>query len=171
MYPYSSSSSVTACTIYAATYLKNYYKSDKVTPNTHTPSCPAVDKTASDNTEYIVTGAFKYFIGDVTDYAVDYWDTDRSSVVRGLATKDWATASTISVAHTFKVGTKQQTVVVPAKYTSVAGKDVNNGDVTFNLVKTFDFTNAQGYISSYKVFVAPPADGLGSDSKITITIK
>ena len=168
---YTSSSAVTAGTIYAATNLKNYYKSDKVTPNTHTPSCPAVDKTASDTTEYIVTGAFKYFIGDVTDYAVDYWDTDRSSVVRGLATKDWATASTISVAHTFKVGTKQQTVVVPAKYTSVAGKDVNNGDVTFNLVKTFDFTNAQGYISSYKVFVAPAADGLGSDSKITITIK
>ena len=168
---YTSSSAVTAGTIYAATNLKNYYKSDKVTPNTHTPSCPAVDKTASDTTEYIVTGAFKYFVGDVTDYAVDYWDTDRSSVVRGLATQDWATASTISVAHTFKVGTKQQTVVVPAKYTSVAGKDVNNGDVTFNLVKTFDFTNAQGYISSYKVFVAPAADGLGSDSKITITIK
>ena len=168
---YTSSSAVTAGTIYAATNLKNYYKSDKVTPNTHTPSCPAVDKTASDTTEYIVTGAFKYFVGDVTDYAVDYWDTDRSSVVRGLATQNWATASTISVAHTFKVGTKQQTVVVPAKYTSVAGKDVNNGDVTFNLVKTFDFTNAQGYISSYKVFVAPAADGLGSDSKITITIK
>ena len=168
---YTSSSAVTAGTIYAATNLKNYYKSDKVTPNTHTPSCPAVDKTANDTTEYIVTGAFKYFVGDVTDYAVDYWDTDRSSVVRGLATQNWATASTISVAHTFKVGTKQQTVVVPAKYTSVAGKDVNNGDVTFNLVKTFDFTNAQGYISSYKVFVAPAADGLGSDSKITITIK
>ena len=168
---YTSSSAVTAGTIYAATNLKNYYKSDKVTPNTHTPSCPAVDKTASDSTEYSVTGAFKYFVGDVTEYAADYWDTDRSSVVRGLKTQDWATASTISVAHTFKVGTKQQAVVVPSKYTSVAGKDVNNGDVAFNLVKTFDFTNAQGYISSYKVFVAPAADGLGSDSKITITIK
>jgi hypothetical protein len=69
------------------------------------------------------------------------------------------------------MGTKQQTVVVPAKYTSVSGKDVNNGDVKFNLVKTFDFTNEQGYISSFKVFVAPATDGLGSDSKITITIK
>ena len=63
------------------------------------------------------------------------------------------------------------TVVVPAKYTTVSGKDVNNGDVKFNLVKTFDFTNAQGYISSFKVFVAPATDGLGADSKITITIK
>ena len=167
---YTSSSAVTAGTIYAATNLKNYYKSDKVTPNTHTPSCPVVDKTASDSTEYTVTGAFKYFIGDVTDYAADYWDTDRSEVVRGLKTFDWATANTISVAHTFKIGTKQQTVVIPATYTSVAGKDANNGDVTFNHVKTFDFTNAQGYISSYKVFVAPSTDGLTTDSTITITI-
>ena len=169
---YTSSSAVTAGTIYAATNLKNYYKSDKVSPNTHVPTFAVTDKTASDSTEYTVTGAFKYFIGDVTDYSSDYWDTDRSEIVRGLKTSGWATASTISnVAHTFKEGTKQQTVVVPAKYTSVSGKDVNNGDVAFNLVKTFDFTNAQGYISSYKVFVAPAADGLGSDSKITITIK
>jgi hypothetical protein len=48
---------------------------------------------------------------------------------------------------------------------------VNNGDVTFNKVKTFDFTNKQGYVSSYSVFVAPSFDGLGADSKITITIK
>ena len=169
---YTSSSAVTAGTIYAATNLKNYYKSDKVTPNTHTPTCSAVDKTASDNTEYTLTGAFKYFIGDVTEKdSGTYWDTDRSEIVRGLKTTGWTTANSITVAHTFKVGTKQQTVVVPAKYTSVAGKDVNNGDVTFNHVKTFDFTNAQGYISSYKVFVAPSSDGLGSDSTITITIK
>ena len=148
------------------------YKSDKVTPNTHTPTCSAVDKTASDSTEYTVTGAFKYFIGDVTEKdSGTYWDTDRSEIVRGLKTTGWTTVNSITIAHTFKVGTKQQTVVVPAKYTSVAGKDVNNGDVAFNHVKTFDFTNAQGYISSYKVFVAPAADGLGSDSKITITIK
>ena len=93
-------------------------------------------------------------------------------MVRGLATTGWTTSNTISnVVHTYKVGTKQQAVVVPAKYTSVSGKDANQGDVAFNLVKTFDFTNAQGYISSYKVFVAPADDGLGSDSKITITIQ
>ena len=165
------SSAVTAETIYIATNLKNYYKTDKVTLNTITPTFNSTDKTATDSTEYKVTGAHRYFIGDITDYSEDYWDTDRSSEVRGLATKNWATASTITVAHTFMTGTKQQTVVVPAKYTSVSGKDVNNGDVKFNLVKTFDFTNDQGYISSFKVFVAPATDGLGSDSKITITIK
>ena len=85
--------------------LKNYYKADKATPNTITPTFKSVDKTASDSTEYKVTGAHRYFIGDITDYSEDYWDTDRSSEVRGLATKNWATASTITVAHTFMTGT------------------------------------------------------------------
>ena len=170
---YTSSSAVTAGTIYVATNLKNYYKSDEVTPNTYTPTFNSIDKTATGSKEYKVTGATKYFIGDIVAKNENgYWDTDRSEVVRGLATTGWTTADTISnVAHTFKVGTKQQAVVVPASYTSVTGKDANQGDVAFNLVKTFDFTNAQGYISSYKVFVAPADDGLGSDSKITITIK
>ena len=168
---YTSSSAVTAGTIYIATNLKNYYKEDKKTPNTYVPTFAVSDKTASDSTEYTVTGAHYYYIGDVMDYSADYWDTDRSEMIRNLSTKGWANVSTITKAHTFKMGTKQQTVVVPSKYTNVSGKDVNNGDVQFNLVKTFDFTNGQGYISSYNVFVAPSTDGLGSDSKITITIK
>ena len=177
---YTSSSAVTAGTIYAATNLKNYYKSDKVTPNTHTPSCPAVDKTASDTTEYTVTGAFKYFIGDITAvnpetgrmdaaYAATYWDTDRSDLIQKFATTGWANTTTITSEHEYKKGTTMQVVAVPAKYKTVTAQDANKGGVTFNLVKTFDFTNAQGYISSYNVFVAPSYDGLGSDSKITFT--
>ncbi len=168
---YAASTAVTADTIYISTNLKNYYKSDKVTANTYDVTYPATSKTATDTTEYTVTGAHKYFIGDVVDSSYAYWDEDRSEAVQGFTTQDWATASTITKAHTFKVGTKQQTVVVPAKYTSVSGKDANQGDVTFNKVKTFDFTNKQGYVSSYSVFVAPSFDGLGVDSKITITIK
>lgn len=168
---YQTSTAVTAGTLYIATNLKNYYKSDKRTPNTFTPTFSQTSKTATDTTTYSVTGAHKYFVGDITDYSGTYWDEDRSSVVRGLSKQDWATASTITVEYTFKTGTRQQTVVVPAKYSSVSGKDVNNGDVTFNLMKTFDFTNAQGFVSSYKAFVAPAPDGLGADSKITVTIK
>ena len=168
---YTSSSAVTAGTIYVATNLKNYYKSDKSTPNTYTPSFVVTSKTASDSTEYTVTGAHKYFIGDVTDYSDDYWNDDRSEVIRGLDTTGWATGSTISkVEHTFKVGTKQQTVVIPSAYNSVSAVDANNGTVTFNFVKEIDFTNAQGYISKYKVYVAPSKDGLSVDSKIIITI-
>ena len=169
---YTSSSAVTAGTIYVATNLKNYYKSDEKTPNTHQPKCGVSDKMATGSKEYKVTGATKYFIGDIVAKNENgYWETDRSEVVRGLATTGWTNVTAITQEHTFKVGTKQQAVVVPAKFTTVTGKDANQGDVAFNLVKTFDFTNAQGYISSYKVFVAPADDGLGSDSKITITIK
>ena len=168
---YTSSSAVTAGTIYVATNLKNYYKTDKITDNTYTPSFVVTSKTASDSTEYTVTGAHKYFIGDVTEYSDDYWNSDRSEVIRGLKTTGWATGSTISkVEHTFKVGTKQQTVVIPSAYNSVSAVDANNGTVTFNFVKEIDFTNAQGYISKYKVYVAPSKDGLSVDSKIIITI-
>ena len=177
---YTSSSAVTAGTIYAATNLKNYYKSDKVTPNTHTPSCPAIDKTASDTTEYTVTGAFKYFIGDITAvnpetgrmdaaYAATYWDTDRSDLIQKFATTGWANTTTITSEHEYKKGTTLQTVAVPANYTTVTAQDANKGNVTFSLVKTIDFTNAQGYVSSYNIFVAPSYDGLEAGSKITFT--
>ena len=177
---YTSSSAVTAGTIYAATNLKNYYKSDKVTPNTHTPSCPAVDKTASDTTEYTVTGTFKYFIGDITAvnpetgrmdaaYAATYWDTDRSDLIQKFATTGWANTTAITSEHEYKKGTTLQTVAVPANYSTVTAQDANKGNVTFSLVKTIDFTNAQGYISSYNIFVAPSYDGLEASSKITFT--
>jgi hypothetical protein len=176
---YTSSSAVTAGTIYAATNLKNYYKSDK-TLNTHTPSCPAVDKTASDSTEYKVTGAFKYFIGDITAvnpetgrmdaaYAATYWNTDRSELIRNFATTGWADTTKITAEHEYKQGTTLQAVAVPAKYTSITAQDANKGGVTFTKVATVDFTNAQGYISSYNIFVAPSYDGLGANSKITFT--
>jgi hypothetical protein len=169
---YTSNTAVTAGTIYIATNLKNYYKSDKVTPNTYTLSVPAITKTATAQTTYTVTGANKYFIGDINvkDNGT-YWNENRSTEVIALAEQGWATADTINVQYTFKEGTRQQTVVVPSIYQSVTGKDVNNGDVTFNEVKTFEFTNAQGYKSMYKAFVAPAPDGLGADSIITITIK
>ena len=169
---YTTNTAVTAGTIYIATNLKNYYKSDKVTPNTYTISVPVITKTATAQTTYTVTGAHKYFIGDITEKDNGtYWNENRSAEVRSLAVQNWVTENTIEVQYTFKTGTKQQTVVVPSSYQSVAGKDVNNGDVTFNEVKTFEFTNAQGYKSMYKAFVAPAPDGLGADSIITITIK
>ena len=167
---YTSSSAVTGGTIYIATNLKNYYKSDKKTLNTYTPSFNEITKTAESHNTYTVTGAHKYFIGDITDGLTDYWLVDRSYTVRNLAHSDWATGTTITVPYTFKVGTKQQTVAVPSTYSSVSGKDVNNGDVTFNEVGVINFTNSQGYISQYRVFVAPVGDGLSVESLITITI-
>ena len=167
---YTSSSAVTAGTIYIATNLKNYYKSDKSTPNTYTPIFNEKTITASAKTTYSVIGAHKYYIGDIYDYSNDYWNANRSEEIRGLELKNWATGNTITVPYTFKEGTKQQTVVVPSVYNEVSGKDVNNGTVTFNFIKEINFHNSQGYISKFKVFVAPAIDGLGADSYITITI-
>ena len=168
---YNSNTVPTGGTIYIATNLKNYYKSDKVTPNTFEVTFPEKTLTATATTVYTVTGNHKYFIGDITDYTVNYWETDRSSIVQSLSTSGWATDTTITKEHTFKEGTKQQTVVVPESYKVVTGKDVNNGDVTFNFIKTIAYKNAQGFISNYNVFVAPALDGLGVDSKLNITIK
>ena len=167
---YTSSSAVTAGTIYVATNLKNYYKSDKSTPNTYIPIFNEKTITASAKTTYSVTGAHKYYIGDIYDYSNDYWTANRSEEIRGLELKNWATGNTITVPYTFKEGAKQQTVVVPSVYNEVSGKDVNNGTVTFNFIKEINFYNSQGYASNFKVFVAPAIDGLGADSYITITI-
>jgi hypothetical protein len=60
---YTSSSAVTAGTIYVATNLKNYYKSDKKTPNTYTPTVTSEDKTATASTTYTVTGYRNTFYG------------------------------------------------------------------------------------------------------------
>lgn len=160
---YDASTAVTAGTIYVASNLKNYNK-------TIIPSYPASASTASNSKTYTIIGADKYFVGDIVDYSATYWDEDRSTVIQGLKTTGWATA-TSTITHTFIKGTKQQTVAVPSEYTSVSGKDVNNGDVNFSKVKTVDFTNAQGYVRKYNIFVAPATDGLGANSTITITIK
>ena len=168
---YSSNTNLTGGTFYISTNLKNYYKSDKSTPNTYVPTFPLISKTATASTTYSITGARKYYIGDIKDYSADYWNTDKSSVVLNLEIQDWATGNTITVPYTFKIGTKQQTVVVPAVYTNVSGKDANSGSVEFGLIKTITLTNSKGSKSQYNVFVAPAYDGLNTDSLINITIK
>lgn len=168
---YSSNTNLTGGTFYISTNLKNYYKSDKLTPNTYVPIFPLISKTATASTTYSITGARKYYIGDIKDYSADYWNTDKNSVVLNLEIQDWATGNTITVPYTFKIGTKQQTVVVPAAYTNVSGKDANSGSVEFGLIKTITLTNSKGSKSQYNVFVAPAYDGLNTDSLINITIK
>ena len=64
---YTSSSAVTAGTIYVATNLKNYYKADKVTPNTYEPKVTPEDKTATASTTYTVTGYRNTFYGTTSN--------------------------------------------------------------------------------------------------------
>ena len=168
---YSSNTNLTGGTLYIATNLKNYYKSDKSTPNTYVPTFPLMTKTATISYTYNITGARKYYIGDITEYSNNYWNTDKNSVILGLEKQDWVTGDTITVPYTFKMGTKQQTVVVPDVYTNVSGKDANNGPVDFLPVRTITLINSKGNKSQYNVFVGPAYDGLTTDSLINITIK
>ena len=157
--------------VYVATSLKNYYTKDEKTPNIYNISFSGVEKTAISQTKYHVTGANKYFIGGIEEYTKEYWNSNRSDEVRNLEVNGWAIDNTIVIPYTFKMGTKQQTVVVPSEYTKVTGRDMLNGPVSFNLVKqNMNFYNVYGYVSSYNVFVAPVYDGLSVDSFINITI-
>ena len=157
--------------IYVATSLQKYYMEDEVTPNVHNISFEDAEKTAMVQFKCQFTGAHKYFVGGINEYTKGYWDSNRSDEVRGLENKGWANESTITVPYTFKSGTKQQVVAVPSEYTKVEGRDLLNGPVTFNLVKSdMNFYNVHGYTSKYNIFVAPVYDGLSVDSFINITI-
>lgn len=157
--------------IYVATSLQKYYMEDEVTPNVHNISFEDAEKTATVQFKCQFTGAHKYFVGGINEYSKGYWDSNRSDEVRGLENKGWANESTITVPYTFKSGTKQQVVAVPSEYTKVEGRDLLNGPVTFNLVKSdMNFYNVHGYTSKYNIFVAPVYDGLSVDSFINITI-
>lgn len=157
--------------LYAATSLGNFYTNDEVTPNMYEVTFPKSEITATTQTTYQVTGANKYFIGGITEYSNDYWNSNRSEEVRKLEEQGWAIDNTIEIPYTFKEGTKQQTVVVPFEYTKVFGRDRLSGPVEFKLVReSMNFYNSQGYVSKYNVFVAPVVDGLSVESFINITI-
>ena len=157
--------------LYAATSLGNFYTNDEVTPNMYEVTFPKSEITATTQITYQVTGANKYFIGGISEYSNDYWNSNRSEEVRKLEQQGWAIDNIIEIPYTFKEGTKQQTVVVPFEYTKVFGRDRLSGPVEFKLVKeSMNFYNSQGYVSKYNVFVAPVVDGLSVESFINITI-
>lgn len=169
---YATNTDVKGNAIYAATSLGNFYtRENENMLNVYTVDFPESEATATTQTKYQITGACKYYIGDIVDYSNNYWDANRSQVILGFAEQGWATGSTIEVPYTFKEGTKQQTVAVPAEYTKVFGRDRLSGPVEFQLVREkMKFHNSQGYISEYNIFVAPSIDGLVADSYIYITI-
>lgn len=168
---YAANTSVVGSKIYAATSLGNFYTNDEVTDNVYNVVFPETELTAMNQTIYQVTGSNKYFIGGISEYSKDYWNTNRSEEIRGLEEQGWASGNTIEIPYIFKEGTKQQTVAVPSEYTKVFGRDRLSGPVEFKLVNSdMNFYNSQGYVSKYNVFVAPVVDGLSVESFINITI-
>lgn len=169
---YESISTIAEKDIYVATSLKNY-TTENGDINVYELTFPATSATASNKITYHVTGAKKYYIGGINEYSKDYWTKGNpSDIIRNLELQNWVSGLTIETSYTFKEGTKQQTVAVPAEYTKVSGTDRLGGPVSFNLVaENVNFHNQQGYICKYNVFVAPAYDGLTTNSFINIMIE
>lgn len=169
---YSSNSNIVNKDIYVATSLKNY-TTENGEANIYELTFPVTSATASNKITYHVTGAKKYYIGGINEYSKDYWTKGNpSDILRNLELQNWVSGSTIETSYTFKEGTKQQTVAVPAEYTKVIGTDRIGGPVNFEMVaENINFYNQQGYSCKYNVFVAPAYDGLSTKSFINITIE
>ena len=129
---YTASSAVTAGTIYVATNLKNYYKSDKKTPNTYTPSYASEDKTATASTTYTVTGYRNTFYGTTSKT-----DAADATFIRTLTKSNKAIASgnTISFDTNSSDGHLRMVIASPRTIKSVKNQ-TGTQDLTALLVGT-----------------------------------
>ena len=129
---YTASSAVTAGTIYVATNLKNYYKSDKKTPNTYTPSYTSEDKTATASTTYTVTGYRNTFYGTTSKT-----DAADATFIRTLnkSNKAIAAGNTISFDTNSSDGHLRMVIASPRTIKSVKNQ-TGTQDLTALLVGT-----------------------------------
>ena len=129
---YTASSAVTAGTIYVATNLKNYYKSDKKTPNTYTPSYASEDKTATASTTYTVTGYRNTFYGTTSKT-----DAADATFIRTLtkSNKAIAAGNTISFDTNSTDGHLRMVIASPRTIKSVKNQ-TGTQDLTALLVGT-----------------------------------
>ena len=129
---YTASSAVTAGTIYVATNLKNYYKSDKKTPNTYTPSYASEDKTATASTTYTVTGYRNTFYGTTSKT-----DAADATFIRTLTKSNKAIAAgdTISFDTNSSDGHLRMVIASPRTIKSVKNQ-TGTQDLTALLVGT-----------------------------------
>ena len=113
---YTSSSAVTAGTIYVATNLKNYYKADKKTPNTYEPKVTSEDKTATASTTYTVTGYRNTFYGTTSKT-----DAADATFIRTLnkSNKAIAAGNTISLETKSSDGHLRMVIASPRTIKSV----------------------------------------------------
>ena len=129
---YTSSSAVTAGTIYVATNLKNYYKADKVTPNTYEPKVTPEDKKATASTTYTVTGYRNTFYGTTSST-----DAADATFIRTLtkSNKAIAAGNTISFETNSSDGHLRMVIASPRTIKSVKNQ-TGTQDLTALLVGT-----------------------------------
>lgn len=137
---YTSSSAVTAGTIYVATNLKNYYKDDKITPNTYEPKVTPEDKTATASTTYTVTGYRNTFYGTTSET-----DTADAAFIRTLtkSNKAIAAGNTISFETNSSDGHLRMVIASPRTIKTVKNQ-TGTQDLTALLVGTKQTVNVGG---------------------------
>ena len=137
---YTSSSAVTAGTIYVATNLKNYYKADKKTPNTYEPKVTSEDKTATASTTYTVTGYRNTFYGTTSKT-----DAADATFIRTLnkSNKAIAAGNTISLETKSSDGHLRMVIASPRTIKSVKNS-TGTQDLTAILNGTKTVVNVGG---------------------------
>jgi hypothetical protein len=129
---YTSSSAVTAGTIYVATNLKNYYNADKTTLNTYKPKITPEDKTATASTTYTVTGYRNTFYGTTSKT-----DAADATFIRTLNKSDKAIAAGNTISFETKSSDGHLRMVIASPRTI---KSVKNSTGTQDLTAILNGT-------------------------------
>ena len=163
---YASSTAVTAGTLYVATNLKNYYKTDKKTANTYTPTAKSQEKTASNSSTYTVTGYRNTFYGTTNSTATADADFIRELPKSGKAI---VADDTLTIKTSASDGHIRMVIASPRTIKTVANK-TNTQDITVTLSnthKTVSVPGANGYAPvSYNVYDYTWSSAFGTDEWI-----
>ena len=163
---YTSSTAVTAGTLYVATNLKNYYKEDKETLNTYTPTANSAEKTASNSSTYTVTGYRNTFYGTTSSTAAA--DAD---FIRALPKSDKAMGAdgTLTIKTAAADGHIRMVIASPRTIKTVANK-TNTQDITVTLTNTHTTVSVPGVNNyapiSYNVYDYTWSSAFGTDEWI-----
>ena len=163
---YTSSTAVTAGTLYVATNLKNYYKADKTTVNTYTPTAKSDEKTATNSSTYTITGYRNTFYGTTSSTA-----TADAAFIRELTKSGHAVAAdgTLTIKTTASDGHIRMVIASPRTIKTVANR-TNTQDITVTLSnthKTVSVPGANNYDPiSYNVYDYTWNSAFGTDEWI-----
>ena len=161
---YQGSTTITADTIYVATNLKNYYKTDKATPNTYTPFVDESEKTASASTTYKVYGYRNTFYGVISSTG----ECD-AELIRSLSASNKGIAANGTLTITTTAGESGNRMIIASPRTI---KSVKNATATQDITTTLTNTlttiavpGANNYTSvDYNVYDYTWKEAFGSDT-------
>ena len=161
---YSSSTEVTAGTIYIRTNIGNFYQENKVSANTITPSATATTKTATGSTTYKVTGYRNTFYGVITSTA----ECD-ATLIRSLTKSNKAMGANGTLSITTTAGSSGNRMIIASPRTLKSVKNATaTQDITTTLINTHKLIGVpgdNGYSEvDYHVYDYSWKEAFGSDT-------